>query len=200
MLDATYKPLTYWPKPPTAERRFSPFKMLWRKVLDLLEYELRRLDARDVVIFLDVTSADIRNDGALRSGAVVRSPRVLLSFTGRHGPQFYPCDAFATWQDNLHAVARSLEALRMIDRYGVSCSGEQYRGFTPLPSPQTAREEAARILARHGDGDAARILTDGEYRTAVWRAASKATHPDQGGDAARFSQVQEARRLLEAAA
>lgn len=44
----------------------------------------------------------------------------------RRGHLSYPCDTFTTLQDNLRVIALALEALRMVDRYGVTRRGEQY--------------------------------------------------------------------------
>ena len=52
----------------------SPFGSNWSSTLDLLERELRFLQARQVVLQIDVTERDIRNDGMLRANASADEP------------------------------------------------------------------------------------------------------------------------------
>jgi hypothetical protein len=38
------------------------------------------------------------------------------------------------WQHNVRAIALGLEALRKVDRYGITRRGEQYAGWKALPA------------------------------------------------------------------
>lgn len=133
----------------------------------------------------DVSESDIRVDGQLRASARPASPGIILAFESRHGPLKYASDTFDDWQANVRAIALGLEALRRVDRYGITRRGEQYTGWRQLTSGP-----AATITP-----DEARAIFD-EY-PGGWREALKATHPDHGGDPERFRRVQEARALLE---
>ncbi len=134
MLDVRFRPITLWPRKETAGRISAPFVAPYTKTLDLLEYELGKLKARDIVIQADFAMADLSNDGQPRSGKFPRSPRVILSFEGSKGALSIPCDRFISWTDNIRAIALSLEALRKVDRYGITVSDEQYRGWAQLPA------------------------------------------------------------------
>jgi hypothetical protein len=110
---------------------------------------------------------------------------------------------YTTFDDNLRAIALSLEALRAVDRYGVTKRGEQYKGFAQLPAPEAAPasmdvETAARVLAGHTFNiPAAAILRDrADYEQAL-RCAQRAAHPDAGGNHEAFVRVQQARGVLE---
>jgi hypothetical protein len=48
--------------------------------------------------------------------------------------QSYRRDPMESWQHNVYAIAKSLEALRLVDRYGVTRRGEQYTGWKALPA------------------------------------------------------------------
>jgi len=161
------------------------------------------LSARDVVVEVDVTESAIRNDGQLYASARPNSPGVVLSFyAGKLGePLRYPCDAFTDWQANVRAVALALEALRKVDRYGVTRHGEQYRGWKALPASTAApitAEQAATLVAGYSGEDATKVLQSETVRKRAVRRAQAATHPDIGGDAERFQAVQTAKRVLEA--
>lgn len=71
-----------------------------------------------------------------------------------------------------------LQALRAVDRYGVTRRGEQYAGWKQLAAGSGASVERGRGLIRDHGG-----VTQ----------ALKATHPDHGGSADDFADVQAAR-------
>ena len=121
----------------------------------------------------------------------------VYSYQSKHGPLSYPCDAFDDWQDNVRAIALALEALRTVDRYGVTKRAEQYRGWQSLPSPNGNHwtKEAARdwLVQLTCAG-----LQPHQIPTvdALIRAAEFKTHPDRGGNPDDFKKVQQARKLL----
>jgi hypothetical protein len=191
-LGAQVRPIEAYPgiETPDSARTYSQFKAPVGRTVATLATELRALDATRVVLELDLRERDIRLDGLPRADARPRTPRVVLSFESRYGPQRFATDSFRTWEENLRGIALSMEALRSVDRYGVSKRGEQYRGWRALPMTAgeydlseaiTSRESAEAYLARW-DGDARRALRE--------------THPDMGGDEAEFRAVNKARELL----
>lgn len=188
----TFRPITQWPGPMTAKRKRSAFRAGYSDTLGLLEQELRHLQARHVVLQVAVTEADIRLDGKPRAGAKSAHPGVILSFESKHGPLSYPCDRFDAWEDNLRAIALAMEALRAVDRYGVTRRGEQYKGWTALPPPG---DEVAAVLFLHEESGRMPVSTDDERR-AAYRAAAMRLHPDRGGDAEKFKRLQQVKTTL----
>lgn len=188
-MKATFRPLRWsGPTTPAHQRRSRwTFKAAWSDTLDLLDRELVYLDARNVVIEADFREQDIRLDGMPRSNARQPvHPGVRIAFESKHGPLVYATDSCENWQHNVRSIALGLEALRAVDRYGVTKRGEQYTGWKAIEAGYgavTTVEEARQLLDSYG-GEA---------------AALKATHPDYGGDRAAFDGVQAARRLLAAA-
>lgn len=75
MIAASVRPIDRFPREETTRRRRAPFRTGWGKTLDLLEVELRRLKAKDIVIQADFRAEDIRNDGWPRSSARAGSLR-----------------------------------------------------------------------------------------------------------------------------
>lgn len=135
MVDITFRALSQWPVSPTpsGNRRRSPFKATWEKTLDVLESELEHIHATNVVIEADCDRSQIRVDGHLRADAKLRGPGVIISFDTPVGALRFPCDTFEDWKANVRAIALSLEALRTVDRYGVTRRAEQYKGWSALP-------------------------------------------------------------------
>jgi hypothetical protein len=196
------RPLGLWTGPTTWERRSSSaFRAPWTSTLDLLLRETEMLGAGVVVALVDVTDAELRRDGMLRANARVDFPGVRVAFDSRHGPLTYATDAYDTWRANVRAIALALEALRAVDRYGVSKSGEQYRGWSAIAggdSGTMSAAAAARLLAEEGGGTPAQVRTDPDARAQAYRRAVRKHHPDLGGDADRFRKLTEARDVLAA--
>lgn len=170
----TFRPLSEPLDPPGYSGSYnSPFSASWSDTVDLLARELRHLEPTRALLEVALPESKIRLDGLPRADARAASPGVILTLIGTtQGDLRYPASWFHTWQDNVRALALALEALRKVDRYGVTKRGEQYAGWKQLAAPGADR--AAELIRRHGSK----------------RAALKATHPDAGGDPEDFIAVQ----------
>lgn len=174
----TFRPLE---RPVQCSYAGSPFSASWSSTVDLLAKELRAHGARSAVLEIDFREADLRLDGLPRADRHARTAGIVLSFeatkvVGR--PKLrYEVGAYGDWRANVRAVALGLEALRAVDRHGVTRRGEQYAGWRQLESGGPSVDRGRAIIREHGGA----------------RAALKATHPDQGGDPAKFADVQAAR-------
>jgi hypothetical protein len=184
MIEFVFRPIDRWPQEPTRSRRRASFRVPYSKTLTLLNYELGRLGVRRAYLQADVTERDIRLDGQLRADAAPRSPRVIVAAETKHGPISMPCDTFDDWQDNLRAIALSLEALRAVDRYGVTKRGEQYRGLKQLTAGDGPinSDEAATLLAKHAEYRRDLLLSDPVHFETAYRRAAKKLHPDAAGE------------------
>lgn len=186
--------------PADARRSRWTFKAKWSDTLQLLEDEVYRLDGRNVAMQLDVREQDIRVDGGIRSNAKpIDFPGVRISFDSSYGPLTYATDTHELWQHNVRAIALSLQALRAVDRYGVSRRGEQYTGWKALPAGTGAaathmtRDSALRIISDWYDSDAWLHLPP----ATVVRVIRARTHPDRhDGDRDRWNEAEQALQVL----
>ncbi len=208
------RPLGPWTEPVTSGRaRSGRFRARWADTLTMLGAEVEHLGGDLVVIQIDVTDGELRRDGMLRANAKVDFPGVRVSFSSVHGPLTYATDAYDRWyagdppgwQANVRAIALALQALRAVDRYGVTSRGEQYTGWTALPSKPSVMTvvDAARLLVEHAEGDwwsVPDIVSDPAVQARAYRAAARRAHPDAGGDRDLFERLTAARDLLEEAA
>jgi hypothetical protein len=201
---ATFRPLPVWPHEPTpwGRQRHRPFKASWSDTLTLLEREVLNLRGRDVIIGAGFTEHDIRMDGMPRSDAKMpRHAGVELSFDSKHGRLTYATDVCDYWQHNVRSIALGLEALRAVDRYGVSTQGQQYAGYRALPgialSSGVKDDETAWRVLREAAGVEE---SDGWDLDMTWREAARNTHPDHGGEAQDFARVKAAYDWLRASA
>lgn len=170
------------------ERKSSQFSATYGDTLEILDKELSFLDARMIVLQVDLEENQIRNDGIPYAKSKPKSPAVVLSFDSKFGQLSYPCDKFLNWEDNLRAIALSLEALRKVDRYGVTKRAEQYRGWQALPSPEDIKEQSKKIILAHSSAQ--------EVSKKAVTEAIKKTHPDMGGNSDEFRKVISAKENL----
>ena len=116
MLDVRFRPMED-PRKHRSRRR-AAFRSKWNDTISLIEYEMGRLSARDIVIEAGFRLDQIRNDGWPYAKSVPSPSAVRLSFSSRGKPMAFPCDTYQTIDDNLRAIALTLQSLRAIDRYG----------------------------------------------------------------------------------
>lgn len=173
---ATFRALPVWPYPVTAERRSRwTFKASWSETLSLLEYEIDRLSGHTIVIGAGFRTGDIRLDGMPRADAREPShPGIEISFDSIHGRLTYSTDVCERWQHNVRAIALGLEALRAVDRHGISKRGQQYAGFAQLTAGGPDAGRGKHLVERAGG----------------IRAALMAHHPDHNGNPKDFADVQ----------
>jgi hypothetical protein len=230
-----FRPIERWPREltPAGDRRDAPFVRAnkWEKdaagntkripggatpvtrTYADLDREMRHFgiyDGGEVIIERALRERDFRQDGGLRADAArPQHPGVILKFTGnvagRPTPLSFACDVFKRWEDNLRAIVLTLEHLRGADRYGVTNSGEQYRGWNALP-PAIALamtvEEAARKLAKYAGCEpsaAAAIVSSKDTYRDCWRAAARTYHPDSNDGAVlqEWHELQPAKEVLD---
>jgi hypothetical protein len=203
-MNARFVPVEVWPgkKTPPGARAESRFKAPWSRTLDDLDRELFHLDARDVLIQGYFRQSDIRNDGWPRSGVFPSEPGVILSFKTpkKDAPNLsFPCDTYTRYTDNLRAIALSLEALRAVERYGVTRHSEQYKGWAKLPpAPDKMSAHDAVVFISLNSGFAG--IGAANFKDA-YRAAAKRLHPDNSetGNPHLFHLLTQAKEVLEAA-
>lgn len=194
------RPIDEWPGERTKHRQRSNFRTGWAKVQELLDRELRNLDAKAVVMLVALEPKDFRIDGQPRANARPAHPGVILSFDSKFGPLRYACDRFDDFADNVYAIGLGLEALRKVERYGITKRGEQYKGWTQLPSGTVmgapmSREEAWRVLCDLADEEWSGVY-DRDDVARLYRVATKLHHPDHGGNGDMFRRATEARDRL----
>lgn len=166
----TLRPMPSWPHGETSSRRPAQFKsrgyrINYERTLDELKYEVWQLDGDSIIIGVGLNEWDIRQDGAPRANArPMNHPGVEVSFNSRFGRLTYATDVFDDWRDNVRAVAKGLEALRAVERWGVAKRGQQYAGFALLSAGPGREERGKQIVAEYGS------IAD----------ALRATHPDTG--------------------
>lgn len=174
-----------WPtnrhRTPSHRRARSRFDTTFAVARDELLRELKRLGGRSVVLS---TNMELRNDGLPYASR--RPPDdvgVAVYFVDSKGRRkCFACDRWNKIEDNLHAIKKTIEALRGIERWG---SGEDmeaaFAGFAALPPAPKSRAWWD-VLGIHPYSPAD-VITQA-YRTLVHKH-----HPDRGGSTAAMQEV-----------
>ncbi len=184
--DVSSYPLS-WPdsQPRTLERGFSRFASESVAVaVFMLQRELSLLGADEVKIS---TNIRVKADGFPSSEGVIRSrdPGAAVYFVRNRRPICIACDKYMYVEDNLKSIAKTIEAIRGIERWGSSEFLDQaFVGFTALPAPEKKRSIFEIVgLPSHAPTD---LIVD-----AYTRLRNK-LHPDAGGNHEKFVELQSA--------
>lgn len=150
------------------------------------ERVLAALGAMGVPSYSIVISSNLalRNDGLPRSGQrAPDDPGAAVYWTKGKDRRCIAVDRYDRVQDNLAAIAATLEAMRAIDRHGgAEILNRAFTGFTALPQP----EQWWQVLGV--SSKATRDEIDAAYRPLAMKH-----HPDRGGDQAQMARLNAAR-------
>lgn len=142
------------------------------------------------------TDMPTRNDGLPYSQArMPDDPGAVVSFHLPGGkPVIFPCDRYSHVEQNLAAIAATLNAKRAIERHGVSTIEREFEGYAAIPSNTMPHPGDAPRLPHEILGVAPGAPLE------VVRAAHKALalkhHPDRGGNPARMAEINAAAEVI----
>lgn len=152
----------------------------------MLVHEIKLLGGSDVVLS---TNIRLRNDGYPHSSQ--RPPEdkgVAVYFTYKKRQMCFACDRWDKIQDNIYAIAMTIEALRGIERWGSGSMVEQaFTGFVALPAPKSPHD----ILGVQPNA------TEDEIEHA-YKFKAMVRHPDRGGSHELMAELNAARTQLKA--
>jgi hypothetical protein len=144
--------------------------------------ELKRLGATHVVLS---TNVELRKrDGLPRSGRRMPDDRgVAVYFQWKGNSQCMPCDKWNRVECNIWAIAKCIEALRGLERWGAKNMVEaSFRGFAALP------EHASQPKVDYFQGCDTKVTVQKRFKN-----LSKLYHPDaEGGDKDKFIDMMKA--------
>jgi hypothetical protein len=177
----------HWPegwKRTTTSRTHLPGHQPFGMSRNRLIRELRLLGAKNYVLSTDVP---VRRDGLPYADFRRPSdPGVAVYFEHRKRRMCLACDRYAWIEDNVRAIALTIEALRGIERWGASDMIERaYSGFTALPEGSTHWRDVFGFS--RSDSIRPDDIDDRFRQLALVR------HPDQGGSDAQMCELLKAR-------
>lgn len=180
-----------WPRTPVGATKPGKFGTStqkagqhWRSITDITlsqatqrvlgELDRMGIDRNDIVISTNVT---LRLDGLPRSGR--RAPQdagAAVYWKARGGAnRVMAIDQYHKVEDNLAAIAATLDAMRAIERHGgAQILDRAFTGFTALPAP--TRTKSWREVMIFGSSTPTREQLRDRYRT-----LASTRHPDRAG-------------------
>lgn len=179
-----------WPasKPRARSRDHARFQTSFAKGRDNALAEIRRLGGSKVILSSDIP---LTKDGLPFANLKPKSgdPGIAVYFTRKGKQLCFACDSYWTVDDNMQAIAKTIEALRGIARWGTGDMMEAaFTGFMALPAP--AQKQWWDILGVSPEASL-------EQCRDAYRAKSIEHHPDQGGDHVRMVEVNAAWELCQ---
>lgn len=171
-----------WPlgytRTPSYKRQRSNFKQTMDGAQRFLRDELRRLGAKDLIVS---TNIPIRQDGGMYAaymGKKLEDPGVAIFFKWNKKEVTMCCDQYNTVWENTYALGKGIEAIRGMERWGVSDFIERaFTGFTAIEAPKEVKPlEWYDILECRPDSTE-------EVIKANYRRLCKDWHPDIAGPA-----------------
>ena len=185
-----------WPaRPPRTERwrrERAKFEVTFARARDNIVAEIGRLAGRypdpNVVISTNIA---LRRDGLpLANQRQPDDPGVAVYFTYKKRQMSFACDRWDKIEHNMQAIAKTIEALRGIARWGTGDMLEAaFTGFSALPPP-TAQGTPPRRTWREVFGTG--VHTRAQLNE-IYRRLASAYHPDRGGDPAKMAELNQAR-------
>lgn len=179
----------HWPSDYPRSKRYkdSRFKTTVAKARNYIKDEVRRLGGKDVIISSNVP---INKDGELRADYTrykLDDPGIAVYFMYNGNQVCLCCDTYARTWENLHGIGRTIEALRQIDRDGVSdFLNRAFTGFKAI-AERASGPSCWDVLNIEPTKNKAEI--DKAYKQLV-----KDCHPDkQTGSLDKFHELQAAR-------
>ena len=179
-----------WPRTPAVRRRSAQFSgrandgqvinLSVAKATQRLIGQLDALKATDEVLS---TNVQLRLDGLPRSDrSEPDNPGAAVYFRLGGKPTALACDRWNRTADNIAALAKHIEALRGMDRWGVGSVEQAFTGYQALPAP----EQWWQVLGVHEGATAETINT-------AYRELATKAHPDRGGSDAAMARLNTAR-------
>ena len=167
----------------TKTRKKSQFKTTFGRARDNVFHELKLMGVGNCNVIMS-TNLPLRRDGLPYAGmANPTDPGIAVYFRYKDKFMVLACDQYHKVEENVHAVAKTIEAMRGIERWGTSDMMERsFTGFQALPPPKNSWFD---ILEVHEKASAEEIRT-------AWREKAKLYHPDQGGSDEMMAKINQA--------
>jgi hypothetical protein len=138
------------------------------------------------------TNIALRRDGLPLAGQrAPDDPGVAVYFTYKKRQMSFACDRWEKIEHNMQAIAKTIEALRGIARWGTGDMLEAaFTGFTALPPPTAA---GTKRPWREVLGYIPHAIVTADMLRSRYRELASLHHPDRGGDPAKMAELNAAR-------
>lgn len=176
-----------WPGdyPRAKSRKYARFKTSFAIARDSIVAEVKRLGGKDVIIS---TNIPLKRDGLpYATYKQPEDPGVAVYFTFKGEQRVFCCDEWTSIHDNMQAINKTIEAIRGLDRWGVSdMLNRVFSGFAALPQ-STNKKAWYEVLKVAKNSEVATIKS-------AYRQLMMVHHPDKnnGKTSPMFTEIQTA--------
>lgn len=165
-------------------RKSSPFRQTPEKAQKYLNEELKKLGADNIIVS---TNIPVRKDGYFYTDMAlskISDPGIAVYFRYKKSDVCMCADQYETVTDNIYAVGKSVNAIRNMERWGVSEFMERtFSGFKALPEKSSFNPwEILGIISTKNI----------ELIKMQYKQKARILHPDFGGTNEKFHELQKA--------
>lgn len=174
-----------WPRTETNAREASRFKQTLAGALRNLRRQIELMGGTQLVLSSNCALGDERP----------KDSGVVAYFQMEKQAMAIPCDRWRLVEDNVHAIALTVEAMRGMERWGAKhMITAMFSGFKALPQKASGIDPWLVIGLKPGAKESEIV--------AAFRSKSKTVHPDipVTGNADKWAELREAHDLAMAAA
>lgn len=158
-----------WPRTENYKIKMSAFKVSQHRAQMLMMKEIKLLGGKNPVLS---TNIELRQDGLpYARQRPLEDKGVAVYFSLGEKPMVFACDKYTKIGDNIHAIGKTIEALRGIERWGASDMME--RAFTGFVALENNPEETWQDVLQVGNS----YTLEGCERH--YRLLAKEAHPDK---------------------
>lgn len=183
-------PLGYPRKMYPSRSRFGnkTFAKCRDEIFKQLEMMLSYSEKKTIVLS---TNIPLRNDGLPYANTKQPLDKgVAVYFQYKNESTVICCDEWNKIEDNLWAVAKTIESIRAIDRWGVSdFLKRSFQGFTALPPKQPEKPKREWWIALNYQQKPSTSPWDWAGVEAQYKSLAKKLHPDVGGTVHQFQEL-----------
>lgn len=182
-----------WKRTPSHRRRDGTFSKYKKSIsvaqaVDRLRAELGRMAIHEADIVIS-TNVELRLDGFPRSDRAAPSDvGAAVYWLDRGQMRCMAIDQYTKVEQNIAALAATIEAMRAIERHGGAMVLERaFVGFAALPAPGAARTWRVVLgFDNHHGAISAELLRE------RYRSRASQNHPDKGGSDSEMAEVNRA--------
>lgn len=181
-----------WPidykRTPVQKKKCSQFKNTLGAARDFLKEEVRRLGGKGLIIS---TNVPVKQNGDLYADFgryKIEDPGVAIYFDWNDKHILMCCDQYYKVWENITALAKAIQAIRGLERWGVSEFLERaFTGFKALPEHTESETSIWETLGLSTKPASVEIVKS------AFRERSKIVHPDKAtGSREAFTELQNA--------
>lgn len=180
-----------WPerRPRSNRREAARFSTTFARAREEVSRQVQMLCGRNEKTHLVIsTNLPLRRDGIpLAMTRQPEDPGVAVYFLYKGRETCFACDRWARIEENMQAIAKTIDALRGVARWGTGdMIDAAFKGFAALPPPSKIDwRDILQFRKDQRDPSPAEV----KYR---YQALRSVRHPDNGGSAEDFDAVQKA--------